>query len=386
MMKKIRMGMVGGGQGAFIGAVHRMAALLDGNIALVCGAFSSNKDKSVASGLSLGLPEERCYANYQEMMLAEKDLPEDERMEAVIVVTPNHLHFDVSKLALENGFHVICDKPATFDLDEAIALKEVVTKSQRLYALTHTYTGYPLVKKAKELVQQGELGEITKVITEYHQGWLASKDAETSKQAAWRIDPKQAGVSCCMGDIGVHAANLAEYVTSADITDICSDLNTTVEGRVLDDDGLVILKFANQAKGYLSASQICTGEENNLTLRVYGTKASLTWEQQSPNSLWVRTNDGPTQEFRTGVGENSPYVASSIRTPAGHPEGYIEAFANIYQNFVKQIQSYRTGEVSDVLAANQRFDVPGIDEAIKGMNFIESVVKASQSDQKWHKL
>lgn len=385
-MEKIRMGMVGGGQGAFIGAVHRMAALLDGNIELVCGAFSSSKDKSVASGLSLGLDENRCYGSYQEMMLAEKDLPEKERMEAVIVVTPNHLHFDVSKVALENGFHVICDKPATFDLAQAVALKDVIKNSQRLYGLTHTYTGYPLVKKAKELVEQGVLGKVTKVIAEYHQGWLATKDAESSKQAAWRIDPKQAGVSCCMGDIGVHAANLAEYVTGADITEICSDLNTTVDGRVLDDDGLVILKFANQSKGYLSASQICAGEENNLSLRVYGTQASLSWEQQSPNSLWVRTNEGPTQEYRTAVGESSPYVAANIRTPAGHPEGYIEAFANIYQNFVKQIQSYRAGDISDVLEANQAFDVPGIDEAIQGMNFIESVVKASQSNDKWHKL
>ena len=383
---KVRLGMVGGGQGAFIGAVHRMAALLDGNMELVCGAFSSSKEKSIASGVALGLPASRCYGDYQQMMAAEQLLPESERMDAVIVVTPNHLHFAVSQAALAHGFHVICDKPATFNLEEAQVLASIIKQHNRIYALTHTYTGYPLVKKAKEMVSSGAIGQVTKVIVEYHQGWLADKAAESSKQAAWRIDPKRAGISCCMGDIGVHGANLAEYITGSDISAICADLNTTVEGRVLDDDGLVILKFANGAKGHLSASQICTGEENNLTIRVYGTIASLEWAQQDPNSLWLRSNNGASQQFRTGVGETSEFVSAAIRTPAGHPEGYIEAFANIYQNFARQISAFKRGEIDEAISSNEAFDVPGITEALKGMNFIESTVSASESNEKWHQI
>jgi len=383
---KIKMGMVGGGQGAFIGAIHRMAAALDGNIEIVCGAFSSNHQKSIDFGLSLGLQRSRCYASYQTMLQEEQKLPTSDRIEAVIVVTPNHLHFDVTKQALQSGFHVICDKPATVNLDQAQALAQTIVDSNRLYALTHTYTGFPLVKKAKELITQGALGSLTKVIVEYHQGWLANKEAEQSKQASWRLDPKQAGLSCCMGDIGVHGANLAEYITSSEITDICAELNATLPHRLLDDDGLVMLKFANQAKGHLSASQVCTGEENNLRIRVYGSKASLDWSQQAPNTLWLKSTNEPTKQYRTGVGNQTPFITDVIRTPAGHPEGYIEAFANIYQNFVKQINAFKRGEIADVLASNTHFDVPGIEDAKRGMRFIEGVVKASQSNIKWHTI
>ncbi|AWB68897.1 oxidoreductase [Saccharobesus litoralis] len=376
------MGMVGGGQGAFIGAVHRIAAAIDGQIELVCGAFSSNAERSVASGAALFLPESRCYQSYEEMFQRESQLPEDQRMEFVAIVTPNHLHFPVAKMAFEYGFHVMSDKPATFDLNEALELEKLVTKHGRLYGLTHTYNGYPLVKQAKHMVESGELGNVVKVIAEYTQGWLASKDDEGGKQAAWRLDPKQAGISCCMGDIGVHAANLAEYVTGLEIANICSDLTATVAGRTLDDDGTVLLKFNNGAKGVLLSSQIQIGDENNLRIRVIGDKKAIEWQQIEPNTLWVKENGKPTQQVRTGVGEFCEAAQKAMRTPPGHPEGYLEAFANIYVNFADQISAFKAGETCD----NQTFDVPGIREAIRGMAFIENVVAADKSDSKWQEF
>lgn len=374
------MGMVGGGQGAFIGAIHRIAALLDGDIELVCGAFSSTKEKSVASGLALHLPEERCYATFDEMFMREAMLPANERMEFVAIVTPNHLHFPVAKLAIEHGFHVMSDKPATLNLYEAVMLKDILNKHDVLYGLTHTYTGYPLIKQAKHLIENGDLGNVIKVVVEYSQGWLASKDDESGKQASWRLDPSKSGISCCMGDIGVHAANLAEYVSGQVITELCADLNATVAGRTLDDDGTVILKFSNGAKGVLLASQIAIGDENNLRLRIYGDKKSLEWSQLDPNTLWLKSNDAPTQQIRAGVGLMCDAAQQAMRAPAGHPEGYLEAFGNLYHNFAKQIIAHKNGQVVD----NQTFDVPSIDEAIRGMAFIENVVKASQSNTKWH--
>ena len=372
--------MVGGGQGAFIGAVHRLAAFLDGEIELVCGAFSADKERSKTSGLSFYLPENRCYSSYQEMFEQESLLPADQRMDFVAIVTPNHLHFPVAKMAIEKGFHVLSDKPATFNLAQALELKSVLEKHNVLYGLTHTYNGYPLVKQAKHLIEQGELGNIVKIVVEYTQGWLASKDDEGSKQASWRLDPKQAGISCCMGDIGVHAANLAEYVSGLEINAICADLTATVEGQKLDDDGTVMLKFSNGAKGVLLSSQISVGDENNLRLRIYGDKKSIEWSQLEPNSLLLKSNSEPTQIIRTGVGEMCDAALQAIRTPAGHPEGYLEAFANIYQNFVKQIRAFQQSLPSD----NKSFDVPGINEAVRGMAFIENTVKASQSEIKWH--
>ena len=381
-MKKIRMGMVGGGQGAFIGAIHRMAASLDGQIELVCGAFSSDPQRSIDSGAALYLPEERCYANYEDMFTAEALLPVNERMEFVAIVTPNHLHFPIAKAAIERGFHVMSDKPATLNLSEVLTLESILVKHDVLYGLTHTYNGYPLVKQAKHLIKQGELGNIVKIVVEYSQGWLASKSDENSKQASWRLDPKKSGVSCCMGDIGVHAANLAEYVSGIQITHLCADLTSSITGRALDDDGTVILKFSNGAKGLLFASQIAVGDENNLKLRIYGDKKSMEWSQLEPNTLLLKSNNEPTQLIRTGVGEMCEAAQQATRTPAGHPEGYLEAFANIYLNFVKQIRAHKNG----VDCSNQEFDVPSIEDAIRGMAFIENVVQSNQSNEKWQAL
>jgi predicted dehydrogenase len=377
---KIRMGMVGGGQDAFIGAVHRMAANLDGNIELVCGAFSSDPEKSISSGKNLYLPATRCYADYAQMFAEEATLPVHQRMQFVSIVTPNHLHFPVAKAALEAGFHVLSDKPATFTLQEALNLADVLKTSSQLYGLTHTYNGYPLIKQAKHIVATGVLGNIKKVVIEYSQDWLANKDDELSKQAQWRVDPSRAGVSCCMGDIGVHAANLAEYVMDANISAMCADLNAVVDGRQLDDDGTVLLRFDNGARGVLMSSQIAVGEENNLRLRIYGDEGSIDWSQMEPNSLWLKSNTKSTQLIRTGVGDFCPAAQAAMRVPAGHPEGYLEAFANIYQNFAKQIQAFEQG----LPCSNETFDVPGIDQAVRGMAFIENTVKFSQSELKWH--
>jgi predicted dehydrogenase len=380
LKQKIRMGMVGGGHGAFIGAVHRMAANLDGQIDLVCGAFSSDPARSVESGQALFLPDQRCYPSYQQMFAQEALLPPAQRMQFVAIVTPNHMHFPVAKAALEAGFHVLSDKPATFDLAEALQLAEIIKKTGRLYGLTHTYNGYPLIKQAKHLVAQNALGKVTKVVVEYHQGWLADKSNDAGKQASWRIDPSKAGISCCMGDIGVHAANLAEYVTGSHISAMCADLGAVVPGRLLDDDGSIFLRFTNGARGVLLASQIAVGEENGLRLRVYGEKASLDWSQQEPNTLVMKFNALPSQIIRSGVGEFCANAQAAMRTPAGHPEGYLEAFANIYRNFAAQITAFEAGQACD----NNLYDMPGIDEAIRGMAFIEQSVRASQSEQKWH--
>jgi len=387
--KKVRLGMVGGGEGAFIGGIHRLAAQMDGQIELVCGAFSSKPEKAKAFGKTLFLCDERCYASYEEMFAQEAALDKSERMELVAIVTPNHLHFPVAKLALEYGFHVISDKPATLTLGQAIELKTIIQSSGVLYGLTHTYTGYPMIKEAKYRLGKGQLGQIKKVVVEYPQGWLATKDDETSKQASWRLDPSKAGISCCMADIGIHAANLAEYVTGLKITSLCAELTTNVDGRILDDDGTVMLRFDSGAHGVLLASQVCVGEENSLKLRVYGEHASIEWSQLEPNSLWLKFPDQASQLIRTGVGHMSDETQACMRTPAGHPEGYLEAFANIYLQFAKQIrQHHDDNTVANSANAknnvNTSCSIPGIDEAIRGMAFIENVVAASKSEFKWH--
>lgn len=380
-MAKIRMGMVGGGEGAFIGAVHRMAAALDGEIELVCGAFSSNPERSRASGAALDLPDARVYDDYSTMMTSEAALPEDTRMQFVAIVTPNNMHFPVAEAALKAGFHVLSDKPATLNLAEALALRDLLNETGLLYGLTHTYTGYPLVKEARARIARGELGEIRKVVVEYPQGWLADRQEDAgNKQAVWRQDPKQAGVSSCMGDIGVHAANLAEYVSGQRISEICADLTAFVPGRELDDDGAVLLRFANGAKGVLHASQISVGEENAIKISIYGEKGGLSWEQQEPNTLWLKWADRPTEMLRTGGGYLGSEAAANTRTPMGHPEGYLEAFANLYLAFAGQIRARNVGEAP----SSQAEDCPGIDAAIRGMTFIELAVAASASDVKWH--
>jgi predicted dehydrogenase len=377
------MGMVGGGEGAFIGEVHRMAAALDGEIELVCGAFSSDAERARRSGSALYLPLDRVYPDYSTMMKSEAALPAAERMQFVAIVTPNHMHFPVAEAALQAGFHVLSDKPATLNLKEALRLREIVRETGLLYGLTHTYTGYPLVKEARLRIAAGELGLIRKVVVEYPQGWLFDRqEDENNKQAAWRLDPARAGISSCMGDIGVHAANLAEYVSGLNISELCSDLTAFVAGRTLDDDGAVLLRFDNGARGVLQASQVSVGEENAISLRVYGEKGGLEWKQQEPNSLLLKWPDRPTEILRTGGSYLSALATANTRTPMGHPEGYLEAFANIYMAFAGRIRAQQAGREPDSRAA----DCPGIEQAIRGMTFIELAVAASASDIKWHRF
>mgnify|MGYP001167374536 CR=1 FL=1 len=378
--RKMRMGMVGGGRGAFIGAVHRMAAALDGEIELVCGAFSSSAEKSKASGADFFLPPERAYGSFEEMILKEKALPEGERMDFISIVTPNHMHFPPAKMALENGFHVVCDKPLAFSLAEAKELQQIVEETGLLFALTHNYTGYPMVKEARERVRSGQIGKVRKVVVEYPQGWLSTfLEGSGQKQADWRTDPTRSGIAGSMGDIGTHAENLAEYITGLQITEMCADLTTYVEGRKLDDDGNVLLHFDNGAKGILHASQIAQGEENNLNIRVYGETGGLEWRQQEPNTLIHKTNDG-TLLIRTGVGALSESAQAHTRIPAGHPEGYLEAFANIYRNFARALRKRLNGEQ----ATPFDLDFPTVEDGVRGMAFVENVVAASKSKEKWY--
>jgi predicted dehydrogenase len=383
MKQKLRMGMVGGGQGAFIGAVHRMAAALDAEIELVCGAFSSDPERSKVSGAELGLPPERCYGTFKEMIQREKRLRADRRMQCVSIVTPNHVHFAPAKMALENGFHVICDKPATFSLKEALVLEKIVEKSGLVFALTHNYTGYPMVKQARYLINNGTLGKVRKVVVEYPQGWLSTHlEASGQKQAAWRTDPARSGVAGAMGDIGTHAENLAEYITGLKITELCADISTFVPGRLLDDDGNVLLRFEGGAKGILHASQISAGEENNLNIRVYGEKGGLEWRQMEPNTLLLKWLDQPTQVLRTGVGTLCAEAQAATRIPAGHPEGYLEAFANIYRNFAHCVQAHINGVAPDPV----RKDFPTIQDGVRGMRFVEKVIASGKSKSKWVKM
>jgi len=377
------MGMVGGGRGAFIGAVHRMAAAIDGEIELVCGAFSSNPKKSKLSGQDLYLPKDRVYGSYEEMIKKEKALPEGERMDFVSIVTPNHLHYGPAKMALENGFHVVCDKPVCFNLKEAKSLQKIVKKTGLIFALTHNYTGYPMVKQARMMVAKGKIGAIRKIVVAYPQGWLSTKlEDSKQKQAAWRTDPKRSGIAGAMGDIGTHAENLAEYISGLQIKKICADLSALVPGRQLDDDGNVLLEFDNGAKGILYASQISAGEENNLHIKIYGTKAGLEWYQMEPNSLIVKWLDKPMEILRTGVGKLYPEAQEHTRIPAGHPEGYLEAFGNIYRNFAKCVRARLNGKKPKVIYT----DFPGIDDGVRGMLFIEKVVASGKSKVKWTKM
>lgn len=371
--------MVGGGIGAFIGGVHRMAAAIDGEIELVCGAFSSDPEKSKNSGAQLGLPPERAYASFEAMIRGEKKLPPEKQMHFVSIVTPNHVHFAPAKMALENGFHVICDKPLAFNLKEALVLEKLVQKTGLLFALTHNYTGYPMVKQARQMIRHGEIGAIRKIVVEYPQGWLSTHlEASGQKQAAWRTDPSRSGIAGAMGDIGTHAENLAEYITGLQITELCADISIFVPGRQLDDDGNVLLRFNNGAKGILHASQISAGEENNLNIRVYGEKGGLEWHQMEPNTLLAKWLDKPMQMYRTGVGPLYPEAQAHTRIPAGHPEGYLEAFANIYRNFALCIRARQEGKAPDPV-----YDFPTVQDGVRGMNFIERVIQSGKSSKKW---
>ena len=377
---KLRLGMIGGGKGAFIGAVHRIAARMDDEYELTCGAFSSDAEKAKASGLLLGLSPDRVYTSYQELIEKEKQLPEEERVQAISIVTPNHLHFGPAKLALENGFHVILDKPMTFSLAEAKELEKVVKASGKRFCLTHTYTGYPMVKEARQLVAEGKLGKIRKVCVEYPQGWLSTfLEGEDNKQASWRTDPTKSGIAGAMGDIGTHAFNLAEYVSGLQVTKLCADINTVVEGRKLDDDGAALLKFNNGASGVLIASQVAAGDENNIKIRVYGEKGGLEWQQDNANTLLLKWLDKPAEILRTGAGYLSSYATNNTRVPAGHPEGYLEAFANLYRNFALSIKA----DIAGKQAEKEWLDYPGIEDGIRGMAFVENVITSGKSDVKW---
>ena len=383
MKRKLRMGMVGGGQGAFIGAVHRMAASLDGQIDLVCGAFSSDPDRSKESGKEYFLPPDRCYPDYREMMRSEADLPEDQRMDFVAIVTPNHVHFPAAKAALEAGFHVLSDKPATLDHIEALELAKIVKSTGLKYGLTHNYTGYPMVKQAREMARSGEFGKIRKIVVEYPQGWLATPiEQEGQKQAAWRTDPKRSGAAGCIGDIGTHAENLAEYITGLRIKELAADLTHFVDGRLLDDDGNVLLRFEGGAKGILHASQISVGEENSLNIRIYGETGGMEWHQMEPNTLLVHQLGEPTRIYRTGNDYLCSAAAENARIPAGHPEGYLEAFANVYRNFAADIAA----DCGLVDRTAQAADYPTIEDGVRGMAFIEAVVASSKNNAAWTQL
>lgn len=382
--RKLRMGMIGGGRGAFIGAVHRMAARLDGEIELVAGCFSSDPKKSKLSGEDLFLDPARVYGTYEEMARREAALPADQRIDFVSIVTRNNTHFDVTKTFLEAGFHVICDKPVCRTLKEAVKLREVVRKSGRIFALTHNYTGYPMVKEAREWVRSGKLGKLMKVVVEYPQGYAitALESGTTGQISNWRMDPSISGASNCMGDIGTHAHNLARYITGLEVEEICAELSTFIPGRPLDDDGNCLLRLSHGVKGVLYASQISSGEENNLNIRVFGTKGSLQWFQENPNELIFKRADAPQVVYRRGNGYLSPAAQGATRLPFAHPEGFIECFANIYRDVAAAIADSIAGRKPPKAG----YDFPTIEDGIAGMAFIESAVKSGKAGAKWVKF
>ena len=380
MNRKLRMAMIGGGKDAFIGAVHRLAMFMDGQVELVAGTLSINPDIAVDSGRSLFLDEDRIYTDYKVMLEKEAAMPADKRIDFVSIVTPNFVHFDPAIMALEKGFNVVVEKPITFNLEQAKALQAKVEETGLTLLLCHTYTGYPMVKQAKQLIKAGTLGKVRKIYVEYPQGWLSTLlETEGNAQASWRTDPKKSGKAGCMGDIGTHAFNLAEYVTGLQVTDLCSNLNVVVPGRALDDDGAAFLKYDNGATGVLMATQIAAGEENNVKIRVYCEKGGIEWKQEDANTLIVKWLNKPAEIYRTGGGYNSSFAAHNTRVPAGHPEGYLEAFANLYRNFALTVRAKLNGEQPK----EEWLDFPSVQEGIRGMAFINNVVESGSSDQKW---
>lgn len=372
--------MIGGGKDAFIGAIHRIAANMDGLIELSCGALSIHEDVAIESGKVLFLPEDRTYLNYEDMIRNESKMPADKRIDFVTIVTPNFAHFAPAILALENGFNVVIEKPMTFTLDEAKQLQEKVRETGLSLCLTHTYSGYPMVKQAKAMIAAGTFGKTRKIYVEYPQGWLSKlSEREGNKQAAWRTDPKRSGKSGAMGDIGTHAAHLAEYISGLKITKLCADLNIMVEGRALDDDGNVLLRFDNGAAGVLMASQVAAGEENALKIRIYGEHGGLEWAQMEPNTLLVKWLDKPAEIYRAGQPYLSNFAKHNTRTPGGHPEGYLEAFANIYRNFAQSLMCKMQGKEPSA----EMLDYPRVEEGVRGMAFIDNVVASAQSEKKW---
>lgn len=378
---KIRMGMVGGGPGAFIGAVHRLAAGMTGDIDLVAGAFSRDGKASRQFGAELGLDPDRAYASYGDLFAAEAGLPDGERMQCVSIVTPNDSHAAIASAAMDHGFHVICDKPLAGSLDDALEIAAAAKRSGLLFGLTHTYTGYPLVIEARQRVAAGELGAIRRVEVAYLQDWLSrEEDTAGSKQAAWRSDPARSGESGAFGDIGTHAFNLVEFITGERITEVAAELRKVVPGRLIDDDGAAMFHLANGGSGLLSASQVCTGAVNGLRIEVYGTKASLHWQQEQPNTLTLKMRNAPDQVLKAGanVGYLSPQALAVCRTPGGHPEGYIEAFANLYAAFAAGVRAY---------PAKRRIEgIAGIEDGLNAMRFIRAAITSSNNGSAWTEL
>ena len=380
MNRKLRMAMIGGGKDAFIGAVHRIALNMDGQVEMVAGALSVNPETAIESGKMLFLNEDRIYTDYKIMLEKEAAMPADKRIDFVSIVTPNFVHFDPAMMALEKGFNVVIEKPITFTLEEAKQIKAKLDETGLTLLLCHTYTGYPMVKQAKQFLKSGALGKIRKIYVEYPQGWLSTLlEASGNTQASWRTDPKKSGKAGAMGDIGTHAFNLAEYVTGLEVTHLCSNINTVVEGRLLDDDGAAFLKFNNGATGVLMATQIAAGEENNVKIRVYGEKGGIEWKQEDANTLLVKWLDKPTEIYRTGGGYNSSFAAHNTRVPAGHPEGYLEAFGNLYRNFILTVRAKMNGEQPKP----EWLDFPSVNEGIRGMAFVNNVIESGQSEEKW---
>jgi predicted dehydrogenase len=379
--RKLRYGMVGGGPGAFIGAVHRMAAALDGQMELVSGCFSTDPKKTKQSAEELFLAPGRAYSSFGEMAEREAELPENERIDFVSIVTPNHMHAPVAMAFLEKGFHVVCDKPMTRTLEEAVELREMVKRSGKIFALTHNYTGYPMVKEAREIVRRGDLGKILKIVAEYPQGWLLDQiETDGQKQASWRLDPTKSGATSAMGDIGTHAENLGRYITGLKIEALCAEFTSFLPGRVLEDDGNLLVRYEDGAKGVLYASQISCGEENNLSIRVYGKKGSLEWKQEHPNELMLRLKDKPTSVLRRGNGYLSDVAKKFTRIPAGHPEAFLEAFANIYRDAGAAIRDRIEGKKGGT------YDFPTVEDGVEGMAFIQTAVESAKSDAKWTKF
>jgi len=375
----IRLGMVGGGQGAFIGGVHRIASRIDGHYSLVAGALASDPDRAMASGAELGLDPKRTYTDFQKMASRERRLSNG--IEAVAIVTPNYMHYPVAKAFLRAGIHVICDKPLVTSLREARQLQKMVADSGRVFALTHNYTGYPMIRQARDMVASGELGEIRVIQAEYPQDWLTENLESTGqKQAEWRTDPKRSGAGGCIGDIGTHAYNLACFVTGLELSELNADLETFVEGRQLDDNVHIMMRFKGGAKGMLWASQVAPGNENALRLRVYGTKGGFEWSQEDPNYLWFTPFGEPKRLItRAGAGSNDA-AGRMTRIPPGHPEGYLEGFANIYSEAAEAIRAARVGK-----AAPSEVLYPTVDDGVKGISFIDAAIRSSSAGGRWTK-
>ena len=374
---RIRLGMVGGGQGAFIGAVHRIAARLDGEYVLVAGALSSDPQRALASGRELGLADDRCYADFAEMATAEA--AREDGIEAVAIVTPNHVHFPAAKAFLEAGIHVICDKPMTVTAAEAEELVALAEAKNRILAVTYNYSGYPMIRQARAMVANGDLGKLRLVQVEYVQDWLTENlEASGQKQAAWRTDPARSGAGGCVGDIGTHAYQLACFVSGLKAESLCAELTAFVEGRALDDNAQMLLRFPGGVRGMLWSSQVAPGNENGLQLRIYGDKGGFTWRQEEPNTLWFAKYGEPPQRITRGGPGASPEAARVTRVPSGHPEGYLEGFANLYQEVARAIRAARNGE-----AAPDEVVFPTGADGLSGMKFIEAAVRSSAAGATW---